>query len=84
MSYLEYRVLLEIFDYAVRTCIDLNQLDDRSAGNRLPARSNTSTVLREISRAGGPHMPPTLSRNVIALGLVSLRMAISSAVIHGL
>ena len=36
------------------------------------------------SRAGGPDTPPTLSRNVIALGLVSLCMAMSSAMIHGL
>src|SRR6516164_6934885 len=36
------------------------------------------------SRAGGPDVPPTLSRNVIALGLVSLFMAMSSAMIHGL
>ena len=36
------------------------------------------------SRAGGPDIPPTLSRNVIALGLVSLCMAMSSAMIHGL
>src|SRR6516165_5159178 len=36
------------------------------------------------SRAGGPDVPPTLSRNVIALGLVSLCMAMSSAMIHGL
>jgi MFS family permease len=35
-------------------------------------------------RAGGPDIPPTLSRNVIALGLVSLCMAMSSAMIHGL
>jgi hypothetical protein len=36
------------------------------------------------SRAGGPDVPPTLSRNVIALALVSLCMAMSSAMIHGL
>lgn len=36
------------------------------------------------SRAGGPDGPPTLSRNVAALGLVSLCMAMSSAMIHGL
>jgi hypothetical protein len=35
-------------------------------------------------RTGGPDVPPTLSRNVIALGLVSLCMAMSSAMIHGL
>src|SRR6516164_3374484 len=35
-------------------------------------------------RAGGPDMRPRLSRNVIALGLVSLCMAMSSAMIHGL
>jgi len=38
----------------------------------------------EGSRAGGPDVPPALSRNVIALGLVSLCMAMSSAMIHGL